>query len=419
MPESTANSGTGKPPPRLTYIHPVDLLLTRLRVVLEDAGDLVDITLGNYELYYYRMDGRSMCSHRLRASAYCDPSEKVYPQGCKALKLAAPAAVGISEWLRWGMGQRAGTFETEVRATLAELKADVASFPDLALVPVLQACLARWKPNLDKLAQLDNELGHAPVGSRDPDEWNQALQGALKTVGLLHEAFVAFHAAATDRTANLTDQYEAMVAAMTAVEEKLVEIGPRLLYAFDDDEAQWLVEHVPHWFTNCAGNLYHWRRHAGLPKRPPQDRSVRLPSAFRDAWKHVLRLSDFIAYALGDSNVVQARGSRARRRRRCRASHRNAESDFIQGREDTIAEKIRELIDEGRAVTSEAVSAKCAGSDGSGIPAGTVRSSKAWKRRKEIAADRTGDLTYLEKYKPVPAFSSDQTPLDEPGSSES
>lgn len=299
MPENTASSDATKTPPRLTYIHPKDLLLTRLRGVAEDAGDLVDITLANYELYYYRQDGQSICSHKLRENAYCNPSEKVYPKACKALKLAVPAAVGIGEWLRWGMDQRAGTFETEVRGTLAALHADVNLFPALALVPVLEALFARWEPNLDKLAQLEGELGHAAVESRDPAEWNLALHGAFRTVELLDEAFVAYCSAAKDPTADLTEHYEALIGAMAPLEEKLVEIGPRLLYAFDyQEEAQRLVEHIPHWLTQCAGSLSYWRRQERSPKRPRRELSAELPSEFRDAWKYVLRLGDYIAYAL-------------------------------------------------------------------------------------------------------------------------
>lgn len=93
MPAKTASSSVAKPPPRLKYVHPVDLLLTRLRIVLEYAGDLVAVTLGNFEFEC------QMPSPQLRANAYCVPSERSYPKAREALKLAVPTAVGIGDWL--------------------------------------------------------------------------------------------------------------------------------------------------------------------------------------------------------------------------------------------------------------------------------------------------------------------------------
>lgn len=204
------------------------------------------------------------------------------------------------------MRQRAGTFETEVRSTLAALNADVGNFPNLAFYPVLADRFARWEPNLEKLAQLENELSQVAVESRDPAEWKQALQGMLKTVVFLYKAFAPYRLAARNQTTDLADHYKALVEAMTAVEEKLVEIGPRLLYTFNDrQELLWLFEHVPHRFTQCAGSLFYWQRHARSPKRTAEERS--LPSAFRDARKCVRRLGDLVYDALGEPNLVELR----------------------------------------------------------------------------------------------------------------
>lgn len=99
MPKSGARSTVAKPPPPLfEYIHAVDLLLTRVQRVLENAGDLVDVTLDSYELAHYQVDGRSTYGCKLRSNGCRDPRKKYYLQALEALKLAAAAAVRISDW---------------------------------------------------------------------------------------------------------------------------------------------------------------------------------------------------------------------------------------------------------------------------------------------------------------------------------
>jgi hypothetical protein len=280
MPKCTASPTEPAPSPGLKYIHPVDLLKYRLRYALEDASQLVEVTLDNYELYEYEFEGHRMCTHRLRADAYCDdPRKRFYSPAARSLKLALPSAIGIGESLRWGMAERAGTFETELRATLDGLNSYVGSFPDMPLLPILRSCFAKWEGNLEKAWKLAAELEHVAVESRDPAEWRQALRDVLDEVRSLHFAFYDYHLAAKDTEADLTRDYDRLIAAMDLVEDRLVRIGPRLLHAMDDHEdASSLVEHFTSNMTQCRGNLYRWRAHGDTKSRFAPNNPTKVPS---------------------------------------------------------------------------------------------------------------------------------------------
>jgi len=107
---------------------------------------------------------------------------------------------------------------------------------------------------------------------------------------------------------------------------------------------------------------------------------------------------DAIGYLLNpeaSSAPGEAQPLPKRRQRAPKAFH----NDYVQAREDTIAELIRTIAREGRMVTSAAVSARSKGQDGRYIPETTIRNSKSWKKRQEIAAEVRGDISYLDKYR--------------------
>lgn len=282
------------PSPRLEYIHPVDLLQYRLGTALEEASELVDVTLANFVLRYEkRDDGRTWYTSVLRDNAYCDPYKTRYPKARRALALAFAAAIGISEWLRWGLQERAGTFETELRAALTDMQTDAYDFPSLPLYPVLKSRYARWEQNLSRVWELQAELGNVAVESRDPAEWYGALHNMLKAVRALDEAFATYGSAAEDLTADWATHHTPLVAALDSVKDNLVKIGPRLVYAFKDhDDVRSLVEDLPFWLTQCSGNHAIRRAYDCDIRRSSREASARLGSAFEPAWHRVAKLGE-------------------------------------------------------------------------------------------------------------------------------
>lgn len=221
-------------PLRFPYIHPVDLMETRLRNALQDSAHLIDVCLELYQLDYCRTDVGRMLTTKLRSDAYCDPYEQFERPALYSLKRAIPCAIGINDWLRWGMPARAGAFETELRTVLADLHSWVSHVRNLAFYPGLQDQRIRWEQNIAKGWDLLRELQLVAVESRSPAEWYDALQSALKVITAVDDAFSAYYESAKDLTADLSPEFNVLVGAFRPVDELLVRIGPRLVYAYDD-----------------------------------------------------------------------------------------------------------------------------------------------------------------------------------------
>ena len=88
---------------RLKCYHPVTVLKGRVRYAWQSVSGLD-------ELSSLHADNRSKFW-----DDYGNPAEQ-------ALRLATSASHGCGRWLHYGLGQRAGVFETEIRAVLHELE---------------------------------------------------------------------------------------------------------------------------------------------------------------------------------------------------------------------------------------------------------------------------------------------------------
>lgn len=428
MPDNTKSSDAPKSASTPKYIHPIDLLRYRLRHALEEAENLVELTVGNYELGYYKVFDSTLLGAVLRANAYCDdPKKVVCHEAPHALTLARLAAIGIGEWLRYGLGERAGTFETEMRDSLKNLKLWANSFPNLPILPGYVDYYARWKSSLEKAWKLDGELSSVATQSRDTAEWKQALQDALDTILLINAEFENYCSVATDLAADLEEPYAALVAAMNPVAEILDKIGPRLLYGFDDsEELEWLIEHLRHLFAQCTGCLQggQWRYPPQkLFQQLPRQASDDPPMEFWEAWDRTERFGDYVIYALGgpsaavDSSTPNTVAKHPPevfpRHKRTRATRVGQEA-LERGREDSVAHVIRTLAEGGKSsITSKMVSEKTRGSDNRPIPSGTVRNTKAWKNRERIIKEAGGDRDLPQSFNSYDAYHTDHTPLDD------
>ncbi len=105
--------------------------------------------------------------------------------------------------------------------------------------------------------------------------------------------------------------------------------------------------------------------------------------------------------------------------KRLRSSKRSEDNEFRRGREDTIANAIRNLAENNEKVTARAVSNKCTGRDGKQIPEGTIRNSEAWKNRSKTieeaggAQDAYEHLNYFSTPDREVVDESARTPVDE------
>ena len=174
------------------------------------------------------------------------------------------------------------------------------------------------------------------------------------------------------------------------------------------------MENLPRWLFERVHLLCMWGEQRREPKK--LDPALKSQPPGSPVGKHLASLESGLEYLLDNPRPrhrVDAPPPRSKRRQRV---GKDGQEAFERAREDTIAEIIRSIVRDGGFVTSEAVASKSKGQDGRQIPAGTIRNSKSWRNRMEIAAEARGDVSYLDKYREVGGFTSDQTPLDEPES---
>jgi len=399
---------------RIRYIHPVDLLRDRLFDANCCASVLIEVSVDNYELTYYVTDsGVRLDSSKLRPDGYCNDIRKRHvAPAMRALERALPAAISIGQWLRWGMPERAGAFETELRMALQWLRSWVFHFPGVAIFPSLKDRRLEWVAKLDKVGDMSADLEHVAIESRDPGEWNQALRDALAAANIVGRSLNVLYIAAEVASPDLAPHEKAARVAIVSLRDVLARIGPRLVYLLDDDDyAEGLTEHLPDWLFERVDQLCRWGEQRPDPEK--LDLAIRERPPGTLVAKHLGAFESGISYLLDPPRAQDMlQGSPLPRKRRQRVGKADQKA-FEQAREDSIAEIIRSIAREGGIVTSGVVASRSERQDGKSIPEGTIRNSKSWRNREEIASEARGNTSYLDMYRGVDAFTGDERPFDE------
>ncbi len=218
-------------------LHPVQLLKERL----EKAWHLCSGLESGWGVYH---------RDHLEFDRNCgDPA-------ARAIEVAIEATKGIGRSLCYGMGDRAGTFETELRRELGLTHRGVHF---VGIMP--PEALREWQCHYDSLIRLYDELSEVAVAS-ELVPWEDKLNRLYCALTGVKDAMCQLREAAIQRSESLSglaDRFRAE--ALTDFAEALSAILPQIAYALeqiggDGTHLQTLVRR----FDRCAEELLTWGR---------------------------------------------------------------------------------------------------------------------------------------------------------------
>lgn len=225
---------------RLKFYHPVTVLEARVR----DAWEFVS---GLDELNFH---------HRNDRLKFWDNHGKPAQQ---ALRLASSTSYGCGRWLHYGLGQRAGIFETEIRAVLRKLKSRIGVFVPGINIP--DEFRRWWKDNVTKLEALLTELDNVAVDPEDLTRWYDELRACHDALIAVDQGMVELARLAAEASDSLKGQlYRLLAHLVPSFRESLAVVFPGLSYAHDCEcDADCLrLDDLPSRLQMCAEDVAHW-----------------------------------------------------------------------------------------------------------------------------------------------------------------
>lgn len=210
-------------PVPISHIHPVDLLLHRLQ------NALIAVSAIPY-------------------GDYLDPA-------LRAIELARGVAFGVGQSLRFGMGDRAGETETELRTGLDALYTGAYDVSSTAPPVVKRRCWDAY----DKLEQLHTELSRVAI-EPEPIAWPKKLRGFYNALLRVKDGMRTLYEAAEDDTKNPVELWEHVCrTVLPEFNEVAADILPQLVHAAEADGSGdlYLDQFPDHVFT-CCQELMCW-----------------------------------------------------------------------------------------------------------------------------------------------------------------
>ena len=261
----------------LWNVHPVDVLRERLDTALRKLGSLIYDAEAAHEEQLVSVDGDRRWERVPRNDVdpdFMDEIERrVIPEAHRAVTLALSATYGISRWLDYGLGDKAGDFETKLRNSLVALRLDVNGMPN---TDVWAEPREHWETTFRALEQHQKTLDGLALKSNPPDPketrglleaFNDALDETHKGMGLLREI-------AEDTSSNaLQTQFDYVQKVLIpALWNHAALVLPRMSYATESvsDPCELSVDVLTTNLRHCARRLYLWgrRRRSAQPDAP-------------------------------------------------------------------------------------------------------------------------------------------------------
>lgn len=155
----------------LDFIHPV-LLLERL---LDRAIDPLLAILAVLRPQHAPSHPRVVAVRKHRKKSKPEFGRDDFRNATRSLEHVSESACDCGCWLRWGMGERAGTFETDLQRALDEL---LGCLRCIASTENDQDLGNHWYEHVSKLLDLNGELQSTAIDLKDTaeSEWYRILQ---------------------------------------------------------------------------------------------------------------------------------------------------------------------------------------------------------------------------------------------------
>lgn len=234
-------------PVRISYIHPVDLLLERLQNALVAVSALP-----------YGWES-SDSDHRTYGEKYLDPAHR-------AIELARGVAFGVGKSLRFGMGDLAGVTETKLRTDLDALYIGAYKVSRNAPPVVKRRCWDAY----DRLEQLSTELARVAI-EPEPIAWPKKLRGFYHALLRVKDGMRTLYEAAEDDASDPVELWKQVCrTVLPDFSEVAADILPQLVYAAEaDGSGDLYLDRFPDHVFNCCQELMCWGTHRR--ERPKED----------------------------------------------------------------------------------------------------------------------------------------------------
>ncbi len=234
-------------PVRISYIHPVNLLRHRL------PSALIAVSAIPY-------------------------GEKSLHPALRAIDLARGVAFGVGQSLRFGMGDRAGVIETELRTGLDALY--TGAYEVSSNAPPVVKC--RCWDAYDKLEQVYAELTRVAI-EPEPIAWPKKLLGFYNVLLRVKDGMRTLYEAAEDDTKDPVELWEHVcTTVLPEFNEVAADILPQLVYAAEaDGSGDLYLDRFPDHVFNCCQELMCWGKLRR--ERPKEDIRFEPSHAYRAA----------------------------------------------------------------------------------------------------------------------------------------
>ena len=222
-------------PVRISYIHPVDLLLHRL------PNALIAVSAIPY-------------------------GEKSLHPALRAIELARGVAFGVGQSLRFGMGDRAGVIETELRTGLDTLHLGAYGVSRDAPPVVKRQCWDAY----DQLEQLYTKLSRLAT-EPEPIPWSKKLRGFYNALLRVKDGMRTLYEAAEDDAKDPVELWKQVCrTVLPDFSEVAADILPQLVYAAEaDGSGDLYLDRFPDHVFNCCQELMCWG--TNRRERPKED----------------------------------------------------------------------------------------------------------------------------------------------------
>lgn len=221
-----------------------------------------------------------------------NPPHETIKQARESIQRAIVGTERIGHSLRYGMGKRAGEFETELRRVLGELKSasDSGSMPPCT--PYYADYFSQLREDVERTSRMYAELLTTASEPYDPKQWSSrlvAFRGALVAV---HHGMAQFFKGA-EQASDSWEQtgYHVETSLIPLLEERLAEVMPSIAFALEDVGcSDFAVETLCWQLRERAGIIYRW----GVQRRDEAGSCDKPSDQFGDCCQRVHSLIDFL-----------------------------------------------------------------------------------------------------------------------------